>query len=71
MRGPQPALRRLGFHARGNVDVAQGTFECWLRPTDPKRPGPRGSQVLLNADLGRSVKHASKVRYTSFSLTLD
>ena len=66
-----PRFDGWGFHARGNVDVAQGTFECWLRPTDPKRPGPRGSQAFLNADLGRSVKHPTRDHYSSFSLTIN
>lgn len=69
-----PRFDGWGFHARGNVDPAQGTFECWFQPQDFKRPKqawPGG--VFLNADLQRAVPHPdrSKNLYASFSIVLN
>jgi hypothetical protein len=69
-----PRYDGWGFRGRGNVDPAQGTFECWFQPDDPKRPKaawPGGS--FLESYLQRAVRHPDKSKnmYASFAVSLS
>ena len=66
-----PRYDGWGFHPRGNVDPAQGTFECWFQMADPKTPRMPWGQNFLHGSLARSVKHPEKDRYASFGITLN
>ncbi len=67
-----PYYSGWGFHARGNVDPAQGTFECWFKLPDPKAPKFHGSNNFLNAEAARSVRHPqNKDLYIGFGITLN
>lgn len=66
-----PRYDAWGFHSRGNVDPWQGTFECWFKPADPRKPKLLWSYNFLNAELCNSVKHPENPeRYSGFGLTL-
>lgn len=52
-----PYYNGWGFHARGNVDPAQGTFECWFRTSDPETFKLPWGVNFLSADLNRPVKN--------------
>lgn len=69
-----PRFDGWGFRARGNLDPAQGTLECWFQPDTGKRPaGTRPLGVFLGSTLQRSVPHPDKSRnmYASFEVSLS
>ncbi len=68
-----PRFDGWGFRARGNVDPAQGTFECWFQVADPKRKSTWVGGTFLNADLQRCVPHPEHPdkSYASFSIALS
>ncbi len=66
-----PRYTGWGFHARGNVNPAQGTFECWFRVAAKGRPRMPWGANFLHGSLARSVKDPDKPYYASFSIGLD
>lgn len=67
-----PRTDGWGFHARGHVDPSQGTFECWVKPADPRLPKLLYSSNFIGAELNRSVQHPEDpARYVGFGLTFN
>ncbi len=68
-----PRYDGWGFHARGNVEPWQGTFECWFRA----EAGEGAKRLLfssnfLNAELARPVMAPGRDDYfLGFGLTLN
>ena len=67
-----PQFDGWGFHARGNIDPAQGTFECWFRANDPKWKSTWLGGAFLEANLQRAVPHPDKSKnmYASVRIAL-
>jgi hypothetical protein len=66
-----PIYDGWGFHTRGNIAPAQGTFECWFKPADPKAPKLLWSSGFIGTELSRSVRIPEAGNYTGFGITLN
>ncbi len=66
-----PRYDGWGFHTRGNIDPAQGTFECFFKPADPKAPKLLWSANFIGTELSRSVKSPTGDNYLGFGITLN
>lgn len=66
-----PRYDGWGFRARGNLSPWQGTFEYWIRVSDPNSPKVPSLYNTVEATLARSVKHPERDYYVGFTVLLN